>query len=308
MIIMLCILIGCSRSTKEQEEFASTTYNQDEKLSSVNIGYVGKTDYDVIVIDFDNETLNYTMDEEELKVKSYKISNTKEIYEYFKQNILYGNWDGKTLKQTHYISKISPQDMGKQKLWSVYVSTFEEESKYRFSDFDSYPTFWNELVELICEGTHVESKEFGILIDEKPEETIANTNSDITSIKIHYGGVPNINTGAIDIDINKNEMIFNTADNISTRYNLRDSQEIVNFFESKVLCDNWDKEMLTPPSEVKIYESGYSPRQLLWYITITKGNEEYIYGDYKKYPYYWYELIDLICEGTGISRRTLDIH
>jgi len=308
MIIMLCILIGCSRSTKEQEESASTTYNQNEKLSSVNIGYVGKTDYDVIVIDFDNETLNYTMDEEELKVKSYKISNTKEIYEYFKQNILYGNWDGKTSKQTHYVSKISPQDMGKQKLWSIYVSTLEEESKYKFYDFDSFPTFWDELVDLICEGAKVESNEFGITIDENIKETSANASSDITSIYIHYEGVPNIDTGVIDIDFNKNEMLFNTADNINTRYSLKDSQKIIDFIESKVLCDDWDKEMITPPEKVKIYEPGYSPRRLLWYITIIRGNEEYVYGDYKKYPYYWYELIDLICEEIGISRSTLDIH
>ena len=198
--------------------------------------------------------------------------------------------------------------MGKQKLWSVYVSTFEEESKYRFSDFDSYPTFWNELVKLICEGAKVESKEFGIMIDESSKETSANASSDITSINIYYEGVPNIDTGVIDIDFNKNEMLFNTADNINTRYSLKDSQKIIDFFESKVLCDDWDREMITPPEEVKIYESGYSPRQLLWYITITRGNEEYIYGNYEKYPYYWYELMDLLCEESGITRKTLDIH
>ena len=94
IIIMLCSLVGCSKSTEKQEEDITTTYNQNEKLSSINIGYVGKTDYDVIVIDFADETLNYTIYEEELNVKSYKITNAKEIYDYFKENILYGNWAG----------------------------------------------------------------------------------------------------------------------------------------------------------------------------------------------------------------------
>lgn len=309
IVVLLCIFHYDNRK-EESKETKNVSYNTNEKLVSIDVGYSGNTEWDVMVIDFEDETLHYTTYEDNLDVKIYQLTNSNKIYEYFKEHILYGKWDGSKLKQTHYMSEISPQDMGKEKLWSIYVTTSDEECSHRFSDYDAFPTFWYELVELICEGAGVRSEEFGIVIEELQNETDASNNStDITNIKIQYEGVPNINKGVINIDFNTNEMLFESADNINIRYKLKNSHRIINYLKDNVLCDDWDEDMIEPPDEVMISRPAeYYPRKLLWTITIDKSNEEYIYGDYEKYPFFWYELIDLICEETGATRRNLDIH
>lgn len=310
IIVILCCVTFELKKDEEQQESETISYDIDEKLVSVDIGYSGNTEWDIIVINFEDETLRYTTYEDDLDVKVYELINANKIYEYFKEHILYGNWNGRTLKPTHYMSDISPQDMGKQTLWSISVSTSEEENKYEFSGYDSLPMFWNELVNFICEGTEIKSEVFGIMLEEIPEEVTQNNNStDITNIKIQYEGVPNISKGVINIEFNTKEMLFESSDNIVTKYELDDSNKIIKFLENKVLCDDWDKDMIEPPDEVLISRPAeYYPYKLLWTITIKKSNEEYIYGDYDKYPYFWYDLIDLICEETGVTRRTLDIY
>ena len=149
------------------------------------------------------------------------------------------------------------------------------------------------------------------LTDEnKTEETISyNTNADIYSIEIIYEGILRIDRGVINIDFTTNEMIFESSNNSITKYKLNDSHKIINFIKDNALHSDWDKDMIEPPSDVTVMlPIGDNVYRLLWRITVVTSEDEYVFCNYEKYPYYWYELIDLICEETGIPRRIVGIY
>ena len=77
------------------------------------------------------------------------------------------------------------------------------------------------------------------------EETISyNASADIYSIEIMYEGIPRIDRGIINIDFGANEMLFESANNVITKYDLNDSQKIINFIKDNVLRSDWDEDMI----------------------------------------------------------------
>ena len=62
------------------------------------------------------------------------------------------------------------------------------------------------------------------------EEAISyNTNADIYSIEIMYEGIPRIDRGIINMDFSTKEMLFESTNNVITKYELNDSHK-VNYF------------------------------------------------------------------------------
>lgn len=146
--------------------------------------------------------------------------------------------------------------------------------------------------------------------ENKTEETMSyNTNAEIYRMEIIYEGIPRIDRGVINIDFATKEMIFESSNNSITKYKLNDFHKIINFTKDNVLRSDWDKDMIEPPSDVTVMlPIGDNVYRLLWRITVVTSEDEYVFCSYEKYPYYWYELIDLICEETGIPRRIIGIN
>ena len=142
------------------------------------------------------------------------------------------------------------------------------------------------------------------------EEAISyNTNADIYSIEIMYEGIPRIDRGIINMDFSTKEMLFESTNNVITKYELNDSHKVINFIKENVLCSDWDENMIEPPSDVTVMlPIGDNVYRLLWRIKVVTSEDEYIFCNYEKYPYYWYELIDIICEETGVPRRIVGIY
>ena len=112
IIIMLCSLTGCSKSTDVPEE--SITYNIKEEIQEIEIIYKGRGVYkeDEIIVDLVNDEVRYT-NETRVYVNvegnpnfyyTYKLDNSGDIEKYFKEKILYGNWKGECFDPPDNIS------------------------------------------------------------------------------------------------------------------------------------------------------------------------------------------------------------
>ena len=65
--------------------------------------------------------------------------------------------------------------------------------------------------------------------------------------------------------------------------------------------------MIEPPSDVVIYVPGEEVGKILWRVHIETTEGKHTFADYEQLPSFWYELIELLCEGSGAKSEDFGI-
>ena len=167
LMIIVLIAICCSilfvKKAIEPSETESVSYDINEELTSIEIVYGGRPEWDNLVINFETKTLYYSSSSYSIEDKIYELKNVDAIYLFFKEHILYGNWNGDMIDPPSYVTVFPPGEEVGKILWGIYVETSKGE--HNFADFEKLPSFWYELIELLCEGTGAKSEDFGIVVE-----------------------------------------------------------------------------------------------------------------------------------------------
>lgn len=151
LLLVMLILCGCSREDKITLE--------NETIETLRIFYHAEEDKVLdyyIAIDFDevDTSLNWKdlKNEEE---KSYKIYDIDAIEKFLK------DIPSKTVDNAEEHKNDSEEQL---ELWSIRIRT--NEKVYNFSGYVEYPTYWEELWNVLVEATEAESiADFGFTVE-----------------------------------------------------------------------------------------------------------------------------------------------
>lgn len=156
LILILGVLLSlCACSEKEKIDLSN------EEIEYMSIRYHTTNDKEVycsVIVDFQEEQIllkwkNLDDDTE----KEFKVFYAEKVKSLIKESIKKENDDRENNDGKSY---------DEQKiLWSISVRT--DKNRYNFSDFDNYPTYWDELWEMFIETTEAENlSDFGFLEEE----------------------------------------------------------------------------------------------------------------------------------------------
>ena len=159
------------------------------------------------------------------------------------------------------------------------------------------------IVVLLCIFHHDNSKV------ESKENISYNTNEEIKQVKIIYRGRGIETKDEIIVELISDEVRYTNekrvyvneerTPNFYYTYKLDNPKNISRFLKERVLYGNWKWEMISPPEYVKTYPVGEEAGLTFWEIYIYTSENEYCFSHDSKIPIFWYELIELLCEGTG---------
>ena len=297
---VVCLNIDDNNEPKETE---SVSYDTDEELTSIEIFYTGRpVCWDIMNINFKDSTLTYSksyIDEEKVV---YELENANVIYNYFKENILYGNWNGDLITPPYYVDVNPPGEEVGTFLWRIRVSTVDEEEKYSFYDYEQLPSFWYELIELLCEGTGARSEEFGVIIEEETEEVVYDENDEIYGVEIYYRDTPVVKEAKLEIDFVDEKIYYhNLYTGGMATYECQDMNKVIEYFEENVFYDKWNGKLKKAPFTLGRDYDEFGRYIPAWKVTIktSKGNVEL--WEQWKYPTFWYDMFDVIAESIDVD-------
>ena len=285
------------------KETESVSYDLNEELVSAEITYGGRPKWwDVMTIDFAKKTLTYSKINSEEEDILYELENAEVIYNYFKENILYGNWNGDMITPPYYVTVSPPGEEAGTILWSIHIGTSEDKYKHSFANFEKFPSFWYELIELLCEGTGVRSEEFGVLIEEETEEVVYDENDEIYGVEIYYRDTPVVKEAKLDIDFENDKIYYyNLYTGGMATYDCKDMDKVIEYFEENVLYDKWNGKLKKAPFILGTDLDEFGRYIPAWKVTIktSKGNVELC--EKWKYPTFWYDMFDVITESIDVD-------
>ena len=301
VIGVVCLHVYDNNKPKEAE---STSYDINEELVSVEITYGGRPKYwDVLTIDFVKRTLTYMkLGSSKEDEKVYELRNANIIYNYFKEKILYGNWNGDMITPPCYVTVNPPGEEAGSILWSIHVGTNDAKYMYGFSDCENLPSFWYELIELICEGTGAKSEDFGILIEEETEEVEYEENDKIYGVEIYYRDTPVTKEAKLDIDFESDKIYYyNLHTGGKMTYECSDMDKVIGYFEENVFYDKWNGKTKEAPFTLGIDYDEFGRYVPAWKVTIKTSKGDVELWEKRKYPSFWYDMFDVITESIDVD-------
>lgn len=302
--LLIIVALSIDIENNENKETESMLYEIDEELTSVEIFYMGRPKYsDKLVINFTERTLmyyKYDSNEEDRRV--YELENVDTIYKYFKENILYGNWNGDMITPPYYVTVNPPGKEVGGILWSMDICTIDDEEKHSFYDYEKLPSFWYELIELICEGTGAKSEDFGILIEEETEEVEYEENDKIYGVEIYYRDTPVTKEAKLDIDFESDKIYYyNLHTGGKMTYECSDMDKVIGYFEENVFYDKWNGKTKEAPFTLGIDYDEFGRYVPAWKVTIKTSKGDVELWEKRKYPSFWYDMFDVITESIDVD-------
>ena len=285
------------------KETESVSYDTDEELTSVEIFYTGRPACsDIININFKDSVLTYYKSNANEEKVIYELKNADVIYDYFKEEILYENWNGDMITPPYYVDVNPPGNEAGTFLWRIRVGTYDDKKKHSFYDYEQLPSFWYELTELLCEGAGAKSEDFGIIIEKETEEVVYDENDEIYGVEIYYRDTPVVKEAKLEIDFVDEKIYYhNLYTGGMATYECQDMNKVIEYFEENVFYDKWNGKLKKAPFTLGRDYDEFGRYIPAWKVTIktSKGNVEL--WEQWKYPTFWYDMFDVIAESIDVD-------
>ena len=223
LLVLTCIVVqGCKKEIKLAD---------DEKITKYELRYCVDKDkqdskYLKLAIDFETEEPSVIIGMTRGNQISFAVNNEEKLLDYLRETFSYSDYHKKSMNS----------EGERQFIWFVDIET--DKAVYRDSGYGDYPSYWDELFQVLIETTEAESLEdFGFGNADKFEtykitEKVLNESNEKCIKEIKYPYLDNEKAFFKDIndqmvDVINNFDIFRMSDDSRTQWSYWNTYKVI---------------------------------------------------------------------------------